>query len=229
MVFFGKSRSLAAEHAQESPPLMTAPLIALAVFAGLGGILNHPSLHTLSTWLEHTLKGNLVEAEFVIAIAIFSTIFGLISIATGWWIYNPAKYEAFWAEPAAKRPDDPLRRMIGPVFEMLKNKYWVDELYWAVILNPYISLARFLADVVDWRFWHDWFHDKVLVAGYNRLTGLLALRVDLDVIDWIPNELGDLTKGAASAIRKIQTGYVRNYALSIFLGLVIILGYLLLR
>jgi NADH-quinone oxidoreductase subunit L len=98
-----------------------------------------------------------------------------------------------------------------------------------VILNPYISLSKFLADQVDWRFWHDWFHDKVIVAGFNRLTWFLSLRVDLGGIDAIANGLGNAAKRSAALLRRVQTGYVRNYALSIFLGVVIIIGYLILR
>jgi NADH-quinone oxidoreductase subunit L len=228
MVFFGKPRSAAAEHAQESPAVMTVPLMILAGLAVLGGLLNFPSLKTFGVWLEHTLKNNIHEGEFVLLVAVISTILALLAIFLGWWLYNPRRYEAFWAMPAAKRKDDPLRAYIGPVFEVLKNKYWVDELYWTVILNPYISLSRFLADVVDWRFWHDWFHDKVLAGGYNLLTRLLAVQIDLGIIDGIANGLGTLAQRSASSLRRVQTGYVRNYALFIFLGVVIILGYLIL-
>ncbi|MCC6955968.1 MAG: NADH-quinone oxidoreductase subunit L [Anaerolineales bacterium] len=229
MVFFGKPRSAAAEHAEESPPLMTIPLMILAALTVLGGVINLPEWHTLEHWIEHTLGAAVHKAEFVMLVAVLSTGLSLLAIVVGWWIYNARRYEAFWAEPAARRPDDPLRRLIGPLFDLWKNKYWVDELYWAVILNPYIALSRFLADVVDWRFWHDWFHDQVLVAGFNRLTGLLAVRIDLGIIDGIANGLGKLAQRAAATLRLAQTGFVRNYALSIFLGVVIILGYLLLR
>ncbi len=228
MVFFGKPRSVAAEHAQESPAVMTVPLMVLAGLSVLGGLLNFPSLKTFGMWLEHTLKNTLHEGEFVLLVAVISTILALLAIFLGWWLYNPRRYEAFWAMPAAKRKDDPLRVYIGPVFEVLKNKYWVDELYWTVILNPYISLSRFLADVVDWRFWHDWFHDKVLAGGYNLLTRLLAVQIDLGIIDGIANGLGTLAQRSAGSLRRVQTGYVRNYALFIFLGVVIILGYLIL-
>jgi len=69
-------------------------------------------------------------------------------------------------EPAGcQAPDDPLRGYISVAYDVLKNKYWVDELYWSVILNPYIQLSRFLADIIDWRFWHDWFHDRCLWQG----------------------------------------------------------------
>lgn len=229
MVFFGKARSVAAEHAQESPPVMTIPLMVLAALSVLGGMLNLPSIHTLTHWLEHTLGHVIHEGEFVILVAAISTVLALLAIGAGWRLYNPRRFEEFWAIPAAKRPDDPLRSLIGPVFELFKNKYWVDELYWTVVLNPYIGLSRFLADVVDWRFWHDWFHDKVLLGGYNLLTRLLAVRIDLGVIDGVANGLGVLAQRSAAALRRLQTGYVRNYALSILFGVVIILGYLLLR
>lgn len=229
MIFFGKSRSLAAEHAQESPPLMTVPLVFLAALSVLGGLLNLPTIHTLTKWLEHTLEGVVHEGEFVLLVAAISTVLALIAIAVGWWLYNPTRYEAFFAEPAARRPDDPLRRYIGPLFEVWKNKYWIDELYWTIILNPYISLSRFLADVIDWRFWHNWFHDRVLLGGFNLLTRLLAVRIDLGIIDGVANGLGALARWIAAGTRRMQTGYIRNYALSIFLGVVIILGYLLLR
>jgi NADH-quinone oxidoreductase subunit L len=102
-------------------------------------------------------------------------------------------------------------------------------LYWTVILNPYIALSRFLADVIDWRFWHDWFHDKVIVGGFNLITRLLAVRIDLGGIDAFFNGLAKLVQRFAGLLRRVQTGYVRNYALMIFVGVVVILGYLLLR
>jgi len=228
LVFFGKPRSVAAEHAQESPPIMTVPLIILASLSAIGGILNLPHIHTFTHWLEHTF-GHIHAGEFVISVAAISTGLGLIGIFLSWLIYNPQRYERFFATPPAKRPDDPLRRIIGPLFEASNNKWWVDELYAAIIVNPYKKLAKFLAMNVDWKFWHDWFHDKVLVGGFNRFADFLTIKIDLGVIDATANGLGDLTKKVAASLRKIQTGYVRNYALSIFLGMVIILGYLIFR
>jgi NADH-quinone oxidoreductase subunit L len=105
----------------------------------------------------------------------------------------------------------------------------VDELYWTIIINPYVSLAHFLADVVDWRFWHDWFHDTAIVGGYNKLTQGLSIQIDLGVIDAVANKLGDSVKRTAAKWSVIETGYVRNYALSFFIGVVLILGYLILR
>jgi NADH-quinone oxidoreductase subunit L len=125
--------------------------------------------------------------------------------------------------------DDPIQAYLGPLFTGIASKWWVDEFYNALIVRPYLSLSRWLADIVDWQFWHDWFHDKVILAGYRMVTGLLAVQIDLGLIDAIANGLGKLTQSIASRLRRLQTGYVRDYALSVFLGVIVILGYLILR
>jgi len=161
-------------------------------------------------------------------IAVLSIVIALVAILLSAWIYF-SRYNRMQEMPVAKRPDDPLRQFLGPVFTWLNHKWYVDELYKMVILDPYISLSRFLADVVDWRFWHNWFHDRVIKAGFDLLTTLLAVRVDLGGIDAAANGLGALTQRFARSLRRVETGYVRNYALSIFLGVVLIIGYLILR
>jgi NADH-quinone oxidoreductase subunit L len=207
--------------------VVTVPLVILAALAALGGALNLPGLHTFTQWIEHTLEF-VQEGEFKILVAVVSTTLALAAIGISGWLYT-RRYEAMQRLPTGKRPDDPLRSFIGPVFTWLKDKWYIDELYWAVILNPYIALSRFLAEVVDWRFWHDWFHERVILAGYNQLTRLLNVRVDLGGIDALANGLGATVQRAAASLRRVETGYVRNYALSIFLGVVLILGYLILH
>jgi NADH-quinone oxidoreductase subunit L len=240
MVFFGKPRSEAAAHASESGPVMTVPLMILAAFSALGGLLNLPWTHTFGHWLEHAIEiegavkevtgAETVEAavKFDLVVAGISTGLALIAILLAWYVYD-RRYKRMLELPPAKRPDDPLRATLGPVFRLLENKYWVDELYWAVILNPYIVASRFLADQVDWRFWHDWFHDRVITRSFNGLAQLLSVRIDLGVIDAIANWIGESTQRVAGRLRYIQTGSVRNYALSVFVGVIIILGYLILR
>ncbi len=241
MIFFGRPRSDAAAHASESPLVMTVPLMILAGLSALGGLLNLPWTHTFGHFLEHTIKIEEAVQEIALGeeaakasisfdpiVAAISVGLALVAIALAWWLYH-RRYQEMLSLPPAKRPDDPLRGMLGPVFQLLENKYWIDELYWAVILNPYIAISRFLADQVDWRFWHDWFHDRVIAGGFNALTRLLSIRFDLGFIDAIANGLGSLTGKLAGRMRQFETGYVRTYALSVFLGVVIILGYLILR
>jgi NADH-quinone oxidoreductase subunit L len=220
MVFFGEPRNEAAKNARENPPVMTLPLIGLAILAAVGGALNLPGIHTLTDWLEHTLA-HVHATEFNVIVALLSTVLAITAIAISWVIYGRRTLKE--GEP------DPLRRMLGPLFTVFENKYWVDELYDLIIIRPYISLAAFLADVIDWRFWHDWFHDSVIARSFQGTAKWLAEGFDLPVIDGAANGLATLVRGFSSRLRLLQTGYVRNYALSLFVGLILVLSYILFR
>jgi NADH-quinone oxidoreductase subunit L len=220
MVFFGSERTDVAKHAEESPSVMTIPLIILAIGATIGGAMNLPGLHTFTEWLEHTIEG--VEATpFNFMVAGVSTALALLAIFLAWTLYG--------RKPLAKGEADPLKKMLGPVFFGMENKWFVDEGYKAVIIDRYNDLAYFLAQTLDWNFWHDWFHEKVIFAGFKKLTRFLADPVDLGFIDAIANGLADWTKRASTGLRRIQNGFVRSYALSVLLGVVLMLGYLLLK
>ncbi|MBN1304860.1 MAG: NADH-quinone oxidoreductase subunit L [Anaerolineales bacterium] len=220
LVFFGKSRHEAAEKAEESPRIITAPLVILAGLSVLGGVLNLPHFHTLGHWLEYTL-GELRISEFSWLMAGQATLIALFAIFLAWLLYGRR-------EQAANEPDA-LKKLLGPAFVVFEHMYWIDEGYAAVFINRYKDLARFLAEVIDGRFWHDWLHDSVLAAGFGKLARFLADPVDLGLIDGIANGLADLTQWVASRLRRFQNGFVRSYALSVLLGVVLILGYLLFR
>ncbi|MDF1499060.1 MAG: NADH-quinone oxidoreductase subunit L [Anaerolineales bacterium] len=215
MVFFGKARSAAAEHAVENPPVMTIPLITLAGLSIIGGALNLPGVHALTDWLEHSV--HIHVTEFNIQVAAISVGLALVAIAISWVLYG--------RKPIEQGEPDPLRGILGPVFVGMENKWWVDELYELVFIRPYIWLAHFFAEVIDWRFWHDWFHDSVLASGFRNGTRWLAMVFDLRVIDGIANGLGMVTQGAAVRLRGLQTGYVRNYALAVLVGSLLVLTY----
>jgi len=227
LVFFGDPRSEAAAHAGENPPIITAPLMFLAFLSVFGGLLNLPGLHTFTSWLEHTIEV-LHPGEFNLQVALISTGVALLGLAGSWLIYS-RRYRQLAQLPPARRPDDPLRPLFGPVFSLLAHKYWIDEIYGLLILRPYQAACRFLAETVDWRFWHDWFHDSLIWRGFDRLAGALGGPVDLRVIDGLANWLANATVRLAGSLRHLQTGYVRNYALSVFLGVIAILGYLIFR
>ena len=56
--------------------------------------------------------------------------------------------------------------------------------------------------MVDWRFWHDWFHEKVIAGSYNWLSNVgLNFYVDQRFIDRIANGLGNGTKSLSAAVR----------------------------
>jgi NADH-quinone oxidoreductase subunit L len=220
MVFFGTARSTPAAHARENPPVMTVPLIALAVLSTLGGALNLPGVHSLTTWLEHALE-HVHASEFNLSVALLSTGLAVAAFGLAWLLYGRTPLRA--GEP------DPLRRLLGPVFVGMENKWWVDELYAVLILRPYAALARFLAEQVDGRFWHDWFHDNFLAAAFRRLTHWLAWDVDLPVIDGAGGALAGGTRRVAAGLGRLQTGYARTYATLILAGLVALLAVFLVR
>jgi NADH-quinone oxidoreductase subunit L len=233
MVFFGTPRHAAAGQAQESPKVMTVPLMVLAALSLLGGALNFPGVDTLTNWLSHTIQPIVHEAEvapwlaiswggFNPLLALLTLVLAIIAIYISWLIYG--------RKPLETGQKDPLKQPLGFFFTGMENKWYVDEFYAAVILKPYGAISRFLADVIDWRFWHDWFHDKVIAGTYNFVSKtVLDLRVDQQFIDAIGNGLGNLTRGASARLRRLQNGFVRSYALAVLLGVVIILGYLLLK
>jgi NADH-quinone oxidoreductase subunit L len=220
MVFFGEPRHEAAAHAEESPPVITVPLMILAFLSIFGGALNLPGLHTLTEWLEHTIEVH--AGEFVWSVAIVSTVLALAAIYVSWLIYG--------RNPLKSGEVDPLKRRLGPIFTGAENKWYVDELYHAIIVRPFVGIARFLADVIDGRFWHDWFHEKVVAGTYDWLSMIALNRyADQRGIDATANNLASITQWLSATLRRVQNGFVRSYALSVLLGVVLIVGYLILK
>jgi proton-translocating NADH-quinone oxidoreductase, chain L len=220
MVFFGEPRHAAAAHAEESPRVITVPLMILAFLSIVGGALNLPGLHTLTAWLEHTIEVH--AGEFVWSVALISTVLALVAIYISWLVYG--------RNPLRAGETDPLKRRLGAIFTVLENKWYVDELYHAIIVTPFVKISQFLADVIDWRFWHDWFHETAIAGTYNWLSRIVLNRdIDQRGIDAVANSLGTLTQWLSATLRKIQNGFVRSYALSVLLGVVLIIGYLILK
>ena len=216
MVFYGKPRSKAAEAAEESPIVMVAPLVVLAILSVGGGLINGPGLLPLTRFLEDTLEG-IEEPEFVVAVAAISTLLAVLAIVLAWLAYG-------------RRPmaHDPLRRL-GPLWTASRHRWWVDEFYDGLIVSRYISLSHWLAEVVDEQFLHDWVHDTVIARSFVRATNWLASVIDLRLIDRGFDGLGALTRRGACGLGALQTGYVRNYAVAVFIGMVLVVSYLLLR
>jgi NADH-quinone oxidoreductase subunit L len=223
MVFFGAPRHAAAAHAEESPRVMTVPLVVLAVLSVLGGALNLPfeGFHNLGHWLEYTLH-EVESLALDYGVAGISTVLALAAIALSWYLYG--------RNPQRTGEIDPLKRQLGAVFTGAENKWWVDELYHAIIVTPFVRISQFLADVIDWRFWHDWFHEKVIAGTYNWLSSIALNRyADQRGIDAFANGLAGVTQWLSVTLRRIQNGFVRSYALSVLLGVVLIVGYLIFK
>ena len=94
-----------------------------------------------------------------------------------------------------------LAASFGPLYRLLLNKYYVDELYDASVVRPLGVVSR-----------------EGLWRG-----------VDVGVIDGAVNGVGAIVDASAGALRRLQTGSVRAYAGSLFIGVVLMLGYYLWR
>jgi NADH-quinone oxidoreductase subunit L len=197
--------------------------MVLAALSVLGGALNLPfeGFHNLTEWLGHTL-GEVEGLPLNLQVAGISTALALTAILVSWLIYG--------RNPLKKGQIDPLKKPLGLVFTGMENKWFVDEGYKWLILDNYVRISHFLADVIDWKFWHDWFHETLIAGMYNWLSSIaLNDNVDKKWIDGFANWLGAATQSLSATVRKVQNGFVRSYALSILLGVVVILGYLLLK
>ncbi|MBL8046764.1 MAG: hypothetical protein JNL09_09495, partial [Anaerolineales bacterium] len=140
MVFFGQARTASAEHAAESPAVMTTPLIILAVLSVGAGALNWPGLHWFSDWLGHTL-GEHEVLEFNWTVAGLSTSLALLALGAAYALYSRAYAKA--------GDSDPLQNVLGPVFKFLQNKWYVDEIYGFLIVKPFNALSQLTARAID--------------------------------------------------------------------------------
>ncbi|HLN18344.1 MAG TPA: NADH-quinone oxidoreductase subunit L [Acidimicrobiales bacterium] len=77
-------------------------------------------------------------------------------------------------------------------------------------------------------YWDD-FYDTVLGRPSERLARFSAVVVDGRIIDGAVNGVGGLVRLAGAGVRRLQTGYVRNYALGIAFGLAILVGFMVSR
>ncbi len=180
LAFFGKYRGH--HHPHESPLVMTFPLIVLAILSIGGGFLSVPQwLSPMFPLTEHgagDMQPMIISVSFGV---------GGILLAFLMYVISPSL-------------SDTVKSASGPIYTLLANKYYIDELYSFVIVKPLIALSR----VVLWRG-----VDEKLID-----TGLV-------------NGLGKLTEFLGSIARRWQTGSIRNSATWILAGsllLIFILG-----
>ena len=190
MTFYGEPRDHHLfDHAHESPRVMTLPLMALAVGSAVLGIVIGfpPEQGFIHRFLSPVVEAAGVaertpELAAIVALAGVSVLAGAIGIAIGLSMYVRHR-----PDPAA------LTRAAGPVYRVLVNKYYVDELY----DHRFVEAARAFAGAA-WAF-------------------------DIHIIDGLANRLGWALAMGGQGLRRAQTGVVGNYALTIVAGLLLIL------
>ena len=224
LTFFGEPRTKEAEHAQETPWTMTAPLVILSVFAvayGWVGIPEHfPLLGGLvPNWLHEFVGSTLAELPETIAFnwipLLTSLVVALGGLYLGWVTYRNVNL------PAEDRLQIPL----------LKNKYYFDEIYDRLFVKP----AYWFAENVVYKFMDQGVIDGILhIFGplTNGLGAFIRNYFDLPVINrFFGDGSADVTYWFGGKLRAVQTGRIQQYlmfALVIFITIGAVLYFFLL-
>ena len=199
LTFHGKPRDQHIhDHAHESPLVMTFPLMALALGTVVVGFLNVPKVLSFGflptdlfgTWLEPALKVA-AHGEAHMFHPSATTDYFLMAVAIGVALVGIVFAYLRYAKPApAAEPTKALW------WEILWDKYYVDEMIQAIFIEPIL-----------------------------KLSGFLRKGVDEDGLDYVVNNTPKAYAGLSNAVRVIQTGMVRSYAYLMVLGMFAILLY----
>jgi NADH-quinone oxidoreductase subunit L len=188
----------ASGHLHDAPPSMALALIALAIGSVVAGYIGLPALLGGSNRFEQFLEPSFhVEAahaagegglEGTLMLVSSAVAIGGIAIAAYFFLIN-------------RRAAQSVAASMRGLHRLLLNKYYVDEVYDAAIVQP----IRITSEEGLWKI------------------------VDARLIDGAVNGAGAAVSGWSELLRRLQTGSVRGYAASLFVGVVAILGYYLWR
>ena len=198
LTFWGKERFGSDKHPHESPITMTIPLIVLGVLSIIGGWVGIPEVmsghggNLLEHWLEPAIAAA-PEGEHASHVLEWALMGISVSLALlGAWF----AYTCYLLAPSVPKS---IAGKLGGVYTAVANKYFVDEAYFGVIINPLVKASRLL-----------WYY------------------VDVNFIDKMTYWAGDLVRGLAGLVRTLQNGKTQSYALYMALGLVLVMTFVLL-
>ena len=158
VVFFNEEKSDAARHAHESTPVITLPLVILAGFSLIGGVIgiqgiyryNFPAEGEQFPSFSAALMEPFTHAPMASGLGVLAF---LIGIGSAWMLYG-------------KTSTDPLPAKLGGLATLMKNKFYFDEIYEATFVRAH----DFIAAVADWI-------DRWLLEGF--CIGLIRGGTDL--------------------------------------------------
>ncbi len=180
----------------ESPWVMLGPLVILAILSVIGGWMGWPEGLGGSDWFSHFLAPAVTSAQaspagskqLELILAAVSTLVAL----SGWFVAHVMYYA---------RPELPAKMagQLRALYAVIKNKYWVDEIYGAVVVAPVLFIARYL----------------------------LGALIDRGVIDGGTLAAGYTAQGFGALVARIQSGNIRSYAgwLALFAAILLVAAY----
>ena len=184
MTFFGERRWAESAHPHEAPPVMTSPMVILAVGSvGAGGFLILGN--RFMNFLSPLVGAPPVSRGLFTTAGIASLVLVVAGVAIAWAMYGRRPVPA--VAPAGR----------FPVVAARKDLYG------------------------------DAFNESVLMRPGQWLTRL-SVYFDNRGVDGLVNTLAATVGGSSGRMRRLQTGFVRSYALSMFVGAVLLVGALLL-
>jgi len=193
------------DHAHEAPKTMTIPLMILAVLSICAGWWGIP-------WFEggfaHFITGGHAHhAEPSFIMMGIATLIALSGIGLAYLMYYRGSIS----------PDRVAERF-RPVYTLLLNKYYFDELYSLIFIRPYYWLCDFM-----------WAFDAKVIDGLVNFAGWFGVALaalhnwfDVYIVDGIVNGLGYTMRGTGRVLRFLQSGRLQNYAFLIAFGLLLL-------
>jgi NADH-quinone oxidoreductase subunit L len=190
LTFYGKPRYDEAQtHAHESPATMTVPLVILAALSVVGGFIGMP--HILGPdYIEHFLDPVFAQALEIIPVhhAVESTELTLMGVSVVLAAISILISMKMFKSGAKLQLGE------GGLFNTLKNKYYIDEIYDAIIINPLRKACDIFYSILD-----------------------------VKVIDGAVNGAGKFFTSLSLDWRRLQTGVIQDYAIVSIAGIIAII------
>ena len=204
-VFFGVRRA-ASEHAHESPPVMTVPLILLAVCSVVLSVVLTPAWSWLHDYLNsepvHFEIGRLIQPMLFVSLALV-----LAGIGLGVLFYRNAG------------ESDPLAQTQPVLFRFLENKMWLDELYAKTVLAWSAMFSR----ASDWMDRYIWDGLVRGVGGVGQFFGVLSANFDERGINAGVDESATGTRGLGRFMSAWHSGQIQTYLGVVAVGMLALL------
>jgi len=186
IVFTGAFRGTEEQkhHVHESPPAMTISLVILAILSVVGGLVGIPEVFMhggdkLTTFLAPVIPvrtGETVSHATELSLMVLSTVLVIVVSVFAWFRFRNCRF--------------PESKGIG---KLLENKWYVDELYEKIIVNPLNKLGAFFNSVFE-----------------------------RSVIDGLVNGVGKLVNYGSRQLRLLQSGQVGSYVLLMVVSMILI-------
>ena len=210
--FFGEYRGNGDPH--ESGQLMTMPLVVLSVLAVVSGWVNIPGVYTgFTSWVG--TRGVAINEYHPESFDFAAMSLGLLAGVSG----IVAAYLLYMKFGTAETGDEKIK--LQPVWKILENKYYLDDLYINGIVNPLKTAVAKAVDQFNSKVLDRFVNSVGLAMGF--LGKIVYSNLDQDGIDRIVNSVSVGTDDLGGRVKLIQSGRVQQY-LALFLSSVLLVS-----